>query len=221
MHYLIFLPGAENKPTAKALTEAGLADFVKGAESVPLATGPIETPGLLCAWRRPAKNDKLHYNAAEQTWVPSLPNGPNGEGKGRYHVGFWNDSPPTPEDLVLPRATWGEPVTLGDGRSWTLPVVQSFPRDVIRSPETGEYTLTVQERYHAAHFKAMSWLERISGGNDLSIPWGEIAGFVEEVLRLNYRLLPEVVDRLKLLNTTNVERLLLAIIGIARQDQAL
>lgn len=214
MHFQIFLPNQQTQ-NKQALVDAGLADFRDGAQMMPLATnhGPGDQPGTIVSWPKVGAGEFGFY-PERQEWLAAIP---SGELKaGRYWVGFWKDKPLVPEDLLLKHATWGSPVILGDGRMWTIPTIQAFPRDVIRNRETGEYELTVQDRYHAAHFQAMGWLEKLKA--DEQAPWSELARFVESVLCLNYRLTPEVVDHLRLFNTKNIAPVLWEIIGVAKGD---
>lgn len=221
MHYQLFIPHETGKPLGtaqQALERVGLADLIPGHEGRD-SQGPGEaSQGHLIAWRRPGKNDRMHFNASEQTWIPAIPNGPDGEGRGRYWVGFWNDSPIVPEDLQLPQATWGATYQLGDGNVWVIPTLRSFNHDIVRNAETGEWETTVQARYHKAHFGAMYWAERLQNEPEVSASWGELADYVESVLRLNYRLIPEVTNHLRLFSTHTMISTLYAVIGIATQE---
>lgn len=63
--------------------------------------------------------DRLRYAPDAQTWVP------RGEG---VEMGWWNDAPPGPNDLMrtggLPCAWPTSLVGLGDGNDWEIPVVR-------------------------------------------------------------------------------------------------
>ncbi len=216
MHFLIFIPAADTpaETPTQALERVGLADFIPGHEGMahagPKSPDDVARPGTLIAWRRPGKNDRMHVQPKEQTWIPALPNGPDGEGRGRYLVGFWNDSPPTPDDLLLPHADWGESVELNDGNRWAFPQVQKFTRELIRG-ENGQWQAHVMERHQRCFFQANIWLEMIQ--DDKPFAMAELADFVEETLKLNYRLTPEIASHLRLFDTNNILEALAAILN--------
>jgi hypothetical protein len=204
VHYLVFIPGADHKTAPAALTEVGLADHVPGAEAIPISPGPEGKPGLLCAWRKTGKNQPMHFKDTEQTWIPALPNGPEGQGRGRYWVGFWNASPVTPEDVNRPFPHFGPWLELGDGNQWRIPVVSELPRDFIRG-EDGSWVECIQSEYHGLVLESRDWLAKIDDGR-VTPSYVEILDYSEKMLRQNYRLLPEVVSHLRLFNSANITR---------------
>lgn len=216
MHYQLFIPECD-KPLGTpqaALESLGLGDFVAGHEGISTA-GPEENRGILYCWRKAATPNSLHYNGSQQTWIPAIPNGEGGEGKGRYWVGFWNDSPPTPDDLQRKHATYGKAVTLNDGKAWVFPVVEDFTRDLIRSPDDGSWRAHVKEEHSACFFEAKKWAGIIDGGTPFN--FAELADFVERTLSLNYRLVPEVASFLKLFDTENVGLCLSTILSLTAE----
>lgn len=204
MHYQLYIPhtvGQSVDSPQKALEKLGFGDLVAGHEGKD-SHGPGEiSQGNLISWLRPGKNDRCHFNANEQTWIPSVANGPDGEGKGRYWVGFWNDSPVTPEDLQRPYSKFGEMIELGDGNSWRLPVIAELPRDFILQDD-GSWRFELQRQYHDLNLEGLEIAGQIH--EKQSINWGDSMLFCSKALSQNYRLLPEVVSHLRLFNTENV-----------------
>lgn len=203
-HFLIYIPEAVNVVAPKALTDVGLADFARGCESIPVSPGPEEKPGLLCAWRRPGKNERMHYNPTEQTWIPALPNGPDGAGRGRYWVGFHNDSPCTPEDCKRSFQIYGPLVQLGDGNQWRIPVLDEVPKDFVCG-EDGSWQEVVQAEYHDLWMECLDWRGMIDN-KTISATVPQILDFSVKVLRRNYRITREVVSHLKIFNSENLSR---------------
>ncbi len=220
MHYLLYVPHQNGEPIGtqqQALETLGLGDLVAGHEGR-ICAGPNDcSQGHLIAWRKPGKNEKCHYNAGEQTWIPAVANGPDGEGKGRYWVGFWNDSPVTPEDLQRPYAHAGPLVQLGDGNNWRVPEIDQLPHDYIRSDD-GSWKFEIQRQYHDLWLESQDWIARVfdkENRPDLI----EVLNYCEKIIRQNYRILPEVVSHLRLFNSENLAKVLHSCLGLVKSDE--
>lgn len=211
MHYQIFIPHAQHQ-TAKVLEDFGLADMVGGAEHR-ASDGPAGQMGLLLAWRRPGKNERFHFNADEQSWLPALPNGADDDtkGKGRYWVGLWNDSPVTPEDLKRSYQHHGPMVVLGDGNAWRIPTIFELPSDFIRADD-GSWKFEIQREYHDIWLEALDWQQRLDAGT-VTVDFLNILNFSEKCLRQNYRITTEIVSHLRLFNTKNIADVFGAALG--------
>lgn len=211
MHYQLFIPDPPSGPKTapRMLEDLGLADFVAGHEAMH-KPGPESKIGQLICWRKPGINQPFHFNETEQTWIPAVANGPDGEGQGRYWVGFWNDSPPSPEDLERPHCELGSSVDLGDGNSWMVPCVHNFAKDLIRDDD-GSWKFEIQRKHQASWNAAQQWMNRLRDNSEFA--FSELADFVESYLRLNYRLLTEVSSQLRLFSTQNLIGALAAILS--------
>ena len=173
-----------------------------------VCAGPNDfNQGHLIAWRRPGKNEKCHYNAGEQTWIPAVANGPDGEGMGRYWVGFWNDSPVTPEDLQRPYSKPGKTVELGDGNSWRFPIIGELPRDLILQDD-GTWKFELQRQYYDLYLQALELDSEIQEKGTINKNYGDVLMFCMGGLSQNYRFLPEVVSHLRLFSTENIKQAL-------------
>ena len=199
------------------LIDLGLADMVAGAEFMPNQQGPTERRlGAVIAWRKPGSVG-FGYDPEKQTWIPAVANGPDGEGRGRYWVGFWNDSPPTPEDSQRPYAHAGPLVELGDGNSWRIPEIDQLPHDYIRNDD-GTWRFEIQRQYHDLWLESQDWIARVfdkENRPDLI----DVLNYCEKILRQNYRLLPEVVSHLRLLNSENLAKVLHSCLGLLKTDE--
>lgn len=209
MHYQIFVQG-ENGTAQQALENLGLGDFIPGHEGM-VKQGPNGQHGHLIAWRKPGKNERFHFNETEQTWIPAVPSGPDGEGRGRYWVGFWNDSPCTPEDLLRPYSHRGQTLEFGDGQHWRLPVLRELPHDMILADD-GTWKFERQRKYHDLGIQGEEILKDILAGN--THDFGRLADFVSRCLNQNYRLLPEVVSHLRLFDTDNIQSAVAALLSL-------
>lgn len=209
MHYQLFIPQEANQPAGtpqQALERLGLQDLIAGHEAIP-KTGPEEKRGILFCWRKTATPNSFSFTPDKQTWIPAFPSGPEGEGRGRYWVGFWNDSPIEPEDLQRPYAHAGPLVELGDRQHWRIPEIAELPTDYIRDDD-GSWKYEIQRQYHNLALEADDWRKRCFQQGDDQPQLDEVLDYCEKVLAQNYRLLPEVVSHLRLFNSTNLASVL-------------
>jgi len=78
--------------------------------------GPSGSCGVLFASKQRVPVTRLRFNAKEQTWI---------EWEG-FHVGYWNDSKPTPKELLRGATLPGTYIELGDGNDWMIPVARRW-----------------------------------------------------------------------------------------------
>lgn len=208
-HYLIYLPQPQMVTTAD-LTAVGLADLAEGFEQIPLSAGPDGSPGRLLAWRTPQDN-QMHFQPAEQTWLPAIA---DGDAKaGRYYVGIWNHSPPTPDRLRRPYAKLGHFVTLGDGHQWLIPDAEQLA-DIMIKADDGSWRFEVQRQYHDYYIEARRWMATFHASDDsIKVDYFEIADFVLRALQINYRITVEVVNHLRLFDKNAIGQAMFAVIG--------
>jgi hypothetical protein len=214
MHFQIYIPAARGQ-SPQTLVDVGLADFVAGAEFVETAAGPGDRgPGVVAAWRRPGQV-QMGYQPERQAWLPAAASGED-LAAGRYWIGFWTDSPPTPKDLARPYPQAGHRVTLGDGSEWLLPIAKALDADMILADD-GTWRFEPQRRFHAFWLDYLKWFQFFgnAGPEDL-IDFADAADFVLAGLRVNYRLAPEAASHLRLFTKENVLTSLMAIMGIDR-----
>ena len=198
MHHLVYIPKAHlsGLTTAEQLAAVGLADHAAGAKTIPLPEGPDGGSGTLYGW-----GERLHFNTAEQSWSAAarrddLP-------AGRYWVGTFNASPPTPEDLRRPgRDPWGLPIVLG-GHSWLLTPVDFIPKVIAQLPD-GTTGLRVKPEYAALADDRLTWVARLKGPPTL-LPLIDAVRFVVATLALNYRIDLTLALHLGLFDEENIQ----------------
>jgi hypothetical protein len=200
MHWQLFLPDRHG-PSPAHLIDVGAADLVTDALCLDLPEGPGGRPGVLVAWPRPG--DTSHrYAPDEQTWIPAVPR--DGLPAARYHVGLWTASPPTPAELKRPYGFKGSEHDLG-GQTWLVPHEPKLPHDFGLSDD-GSWKFERQRRFHDFGLAVDALRDRLRAAPDkLDVRLVEIADLLLAALRLNYRLLPELVPALRLFDTENVE----------------
>lgn len=212
-HYQVFVPQATfAESTQHPLVCAGLSDHVANADGIPLAEGPDGGPGRLYAWRNHTTNRRLHYNAAEQEWVPAVPVG-DSPAK-RYWVGFWNDSPPTESDLRRPGITFGMDIRLDNGEEWHIVIPAELPCTVMRG-DGGTVQVRPKAKYRDLYLETARIRRRLSDP-DANLPWEIPYDFICKCLRINYRIPDEVIGYLGLLDENNIKAVLLTVIGKGR-----
>jgi hypothetical protein len=155
--------------------------------------GPGSARGLLLtASAEPA--DRGRYCGALQTWVPEVAASP------RWQVGAWRDALPGPADLERALPPFGWPVTMGDGRSWLLPVARSFPEGT-QLPATLILGPDGLSREIRPEYAALSVLgERLWGifEHGGPVPYRDLADGAVQALALNYRLGAAEINLLRL-----------------------
>lgn len=193
MHYQLFLPGKQGASPSN-LVEVGLPDLTAGAMFTGIV-GPGDQPGVLVSWNPPGTPLKIGYRPDLQTWRQS--------DSAAYWIGFWNGERPRPEDLQRERQFAGDLVELGDGRQWRIPIASALPRDYLQADD-GTWRFVAQPEYRELADVAESWCEQFRGdiaaGNVPGVDMDQARAFLEKLLALNYRLVPEVSDRLQFWN---------------------
>jgi len=217
MQYQIFLPGVAGA-NPQFLVDVGLADLVAGANFCDSAHGPIPPgggvpgPGVVVAWPRPGAA-QLGYRPEAQTWLPAVKCGDLAAG--RYWVGFWNDSPPTPADLQRPYRQAGIRVALGDGNEWLLPMAKELDHNMVLADD-GTWKFEIQRRFHDFYLEHLRWFQFFGTMTQSEgASFAEAAEFILMALRINYRLTGEVASQLRLFTKENVLSAMFAVLGTA------
>lgn len=120
------------------LKAAGIADVffdVKLADLpfMPLETkGPGEKSGTIICYRDYQENvpSRFGYFPDQQTW--------HSVDDGSLWIGIQNDQPPTPTDLMRAKVFRGYEMELGDGGTWTIPIIRR-PTDLSTTLPQSQY----------------------------------------------------------------------------------
>ena len=196
---LIFVPNKSGSNT-QHLQEAGLGALLLAGDEGPSATdlvsaGPGGLHGQIWSWiGNGMGKEQTGYFPELQTWV-------EGDG-GRYWVGWQTDVSPTPENLQRRELIDGPVVTLGDGREWQLVSAANLPQQARRI--SGKWGWAPQQRF-ASFVEQSAWafdlaLNNLGGGR---LPL-EAVDYAMGVLAWNYRIVPEIADRLGLFTSTTL-----------------
>jgi hypothetical protein len=218
MHFLIFVP-RQDGGRLPTLADAGLADFAAGAMHFDLAVGPGKRAGVLFGWVKATDAAKdFGYFPDRQTWIESKP-------AGQYWLGLWKGSAPTPAELLRPFPFRGSAVALGDGNAWIVPAAAKLPKTT--APELDEHgnpKFTLDARFARYWQLSERYFAELA---DADFTLGEIevdAGlwhFAVEALRMNYRLVPELVAHLGLLAPSDLLTVLAAAIDLPNLEEVL
>lgn len=218
-HYLVYIPAVHFEAAEKSgrhpLEHVGLSDHVPDAMGVRLtgATGPDHKGGQLYGWIVPTAEHRLNYNAEQQEWLPAVPD-PNTEAAAqRYWLGFWQDTPATPRDLIRSKTVPGNELALGESGRWIIPHPQQLPCTIALS-SSGQWVPQVDERY-AEYNSTVKTLRNsvVSGVNEFEN--NRLFDFCLESLRVNYRMTREVAARLKLFTTESTVQIARLAIGLS------
>lgn len=213
MHFQIYIPDVQGC-APEHLAEVGLATLAAGANFLGCTQGPDGRGGSVIFWKHTGPKT-LGYLPEAQDWLPAIAD--PGRPAGRYWIGFTKGADPTPEDLQRPYRHAGELLTLGDGRAWMVPQLHKLPHDMIRVDD-GTWRFELQRQFHDLWLDARQVrpvLQRTEvWTKDL---YASLAEFVMQVLQQNYRLTPEVINRLRLFSAGDAGTVVLAAALICQQ----
>lgn len=116
--FLYFIPNKDEIAVAEIrnLPMAYAFEKRESISQVLLGAGPASASGVLFASKQRVPVTRLKYDASKQTWI---------EWEG-FHVGFWNESRPTPDELIRSETLPGKYIELGDGNDWMIPVARRW-----------------------------------------------------------------------------------------------
>ena len=186
-HYMLWIHGNEAVAN-ELLAELELAD---GGQCVLTPSdGCTDGPGVLVAWLDFASEGSSSgtYLPARQTWREA--------GGGRFWLGFDNDRPVRPADIVRAETCRGLEVTLADGAAWEIPWARYVPHrwgmNGVRVPKAP------YEAFCARANEIFTTVAQHNGVDGLTI--ADAWSFCCMALAINYRLCPEIVELLELLD---------------------
>jgi hypothetical protein len=200
MHYQMWFPG-KTQDAAGLLKTDGLQDFVEGASESVMKLEPTGVPGLLVTWSGDAGIFPDRQRVVDC---------------GRYSLIFWTDNPCTEADLR--RSTTFRSIALDlNGSPWLVPQAAELPATMrlaggswkkIRKPQFDEFWAASEKWYRRFLLQSLDVDEiaKVDGLTHEQVE-SEFADFCCFALRQNYRVNPEVVSELGLLDS-------MAILGI-------
>lgn len=224
MHFMIYIPERNAKP--ERLADLGLPGLVDGAFAFATSAGPGGVPGTIFGWRpdhgKNAGRLLGSYDAASQTWMPSVAG--NDLAAGRYSVGYLTKQPPTPEDLMRRYPFRGTKVELAEPASeWWLPSESDLPYDC-KLQDDGSWKFIPQRRFDAFCAAASGYRQLIAPEeedarriNPVQMQL-EARDFVANALSINYRICPEIENALGLWISSRSGTILPAFLSILKLE---
>lgn len=220
-HYMLFFPGSQDPDDAQLAT-AGLGGLVNTGVPIHwhqvLRGGPDGHDGMICCWcTGDPSRDADAGQHANCLWQPAKADRLRGLAAGRFYYGFNPASPPTPRDLALPKRYPGYDVEFADGSVWHIPAAIKLPHEHGIN-EDGVWERRVARRYLEFYDRSMEYGVQIFGQMDAAeviraanpdMPDDASLGSLtlEDAdkhcciaLALNYRVTPEIVDYLGILD---------------------
>ncbi len=240
MAMLLYFPGVRGA-SDDHLRAAGLADLVTKTPGGPdepgpewtevLGRGPDGGRGMVCCWRTgdPALDPSPFGVALDrQTWKPVPSNAAKGLAAGRYWIGVESGRPVAPLALQRKGRYPGTPVKLLDGQEWIIPRAQAMPHrhglnangeHERRAVAAFEWFVAEAQRYSQIIFAELHALQvlrpsqsDLAGGVQITLTaaWD----YCCRVLALNYRLTPEMIDALELIDDAAMRSIICATIEL-------
>jgi len=207
--FLYFLPNRAGA-TASDLAEVGLASVLdmRGLATRETASGPGGHGGIIVSLGKPSD---VRFDPEAQEWRAC--------NDGAYFLGWFRDTPPTPDDLAREDSIPGHKVALSDGGEWVVPMATSpvQPAPVPRRlsiDASGNWQQQIETRFAGLCERAeRAWelfqrdvgLIELAEGETPSelMPEEEQTALAVEALAVNYRVSQWEVGYLGLLSTTN------------------
>lgn len=218
MHYLIYIPkhgegSGNNLKLEERLIACGLSDHVEGATPLFVHAGPDGGQGYCIGWGNSAR--RLNYAAESQTWSKSIPQAD--QPPGEYWVGTFNASPPTEGELRRPYTQSGRFIALGDDK-WKLPTPDSVDKAASYNDDGSMRWETVRSFAwlcdEAAKLRDEFLAEDSNKMSRFAVDPSEFVQWLLRLLRVNYRMTPEVAVRLELWRASTMTEAVLSSLGL-------
>ncbi len=227
MHYAIYLPGKQGANPAH-LESVGLGSL--GTDGgVQFADAHSHTPdgksGLMAVWGvQPAMNPAFY------DWQPAKACSRRELSAGRFWFGQHAESPLTPKDCERKVIQLGYGIPLRDKQVWRIPAAVNLPHYHGLNGD-GEYERWVadeyrefwrqSERYAVEFFKAIDQLEQLRlrrpdlpTDSTVEFTLKDAWEFCCAALAINYRLTPELIDLLGLIDDGAMRNIIKAAIDL-------
>jgi len=167
----------------------------------------------------------LYFKPNEQTWKKSI--------NGKFHVGFYKDSPPTEKTLRRKKQLAGHEIELADpcqqqagagGEKWLVPVARiitggsALPQSLILGKD-GEVVTEALPKYARFSSKVEKLWEDFQCENNWKegqpkLTVKERMELAIEALAWNYKVGADEVNLLKLITTENLSEIIAAVIDV-------
>lgn len=228
--YAVYIPKGRGA-NPEQLAAVGLPSLATGAEFSDIsARGPDGGHGVVAAWRRgdiendpPLSCDGMDWRPAKADKARKLP-------AGRFWFGQVQGKPVRPKDCERKQMHLGYPIELRDGNAWVIPPATNLPH-VHGLDSEGEFCREVaaefrdywqdSEKYAVQFFQAINHLDMLKASKpgidtqtQVEFTIADAWRFCCRALSLNYRLTPELVDMLGLLDDAAMRNVIKAAIDL-------
>ena len=195
MHFLTFIPDCSPNQIEDRAKAAGLLDLLGGHNAVVWNEGPGGSSGVVLAHMQ-AIGSRHDYSPKEQDWVASVA---KVDGKPLYYVGFWTKEDPKENELRR-HYTQAGPLTQFGTAKWKLPTPDTVDARAVYADDGSMRWETIRQfswmcdeakvirDEYLQEFGVRDMVFRVEPS--VQINW------LLKLLRVNYRLLPEVAVRL-------------------------
>lgn len=206
MHFTIFIPhAATQKPPTLGSVGLGHLEANSNRQDV-LDRGPDGGPGSLFSWCVRS----TVYEPQNWDFYPAAPL-MDEQGiewaHGRYWVGMKKGDPPRPSELQRHRIFEGPLVVLADGFPWMVAAGARLPHVYRLNLTSGEVEPQVRREFADYFRKTQEWFLQAMFQNVTTLTRQEVNswwGKCVEALSMNYRLVPEVVSVLDLIESPHM-----------------
>lgn len=191
--------------------------------------GPNGEPGVVCmAAEKEATAEETETEDDDPT-IPAVatvpgfyPDRQTWLDQGEFWLGWETENMPGPEDLLRPRPVGGEPVALGDGREWLVPMLGPAWRDLpgyLKAKPGGGCEVVLRDEYKPLCEESEFWFDVLKSGGTYSLD--RFFKFAADALATNYRVGMAEAGALKLIGTRGEDNdaFLVAAIGMRRANE--
>lgn len=195
MHFLTFIPDCQPNQIEDRAKAAGLLDLLGGHNVVVCNNGPDGLSGVMIAHMQ-VIGSRHDYSPNEQEWVKSVQ---KIDGKPLYYVGFWTKEEPKENELRRHYTQAGPLVQFGNAK-WKLPTPNTVDARAVYADDGSMRWETIRQfswMCDEAKIIREEYLQNF-GMRDMVFrvePSAQV-NWLLKLLRVNYRLLPEVAVRL-------------------------
>jgi hypothetical protein len=240
-HYLIYIPRLA-EPDDSQLEKVGLAALrnsgcpIHGTAVRQL--GPDDGDGMIFSWVHGDARDCDPHRHAQLEWTPAKLNKAKGLKEGRYWFGVDPASRPTADDLQLPHIHPGHDVRCADNNFWHIPAAARMPHCHGMNAD-GEWERRIARQYEKFYTRAMRYgvelfseidafeavkqtmPEMQDSDHAVSVELDDTDKHCCSALALNYRLTPEIIDLLGLLDDATMIAIISATLDLPEIKEVL
>lgn len=211
MHFQLYFPGVTRED--HALLEAIQPGLSAKTSWFKQDRGPDGGSGMHVSW------DGSMYVQDACRWVPAAADPEHELAMGRYLLGVPVAKPCTPRELAWWKEVKGPAVRLGDENEWVIPSAGRLPQALKRDPETGNMVSSVKAIFEPFYSEACDWYVRLlDADNSVEAP-ADYWRYALLALRFNYRMPPELMSELELIDSQTFLHLVLATLdGLQLRD---